>query len=170
MVALICFEPWLSCNGKRVAARAASTSRKARAARAARRARPRAPGGAAIKEPERKHQKKQQQHKSGKSSESLQTNAIAYALTRPLRGLAGRLELGAFRARACGVFQVFLYRSLRGGSAAKAASLAGKSCRKHAVHKQATNVEAKTSAKRSNMEPKLATFRSQIDPTSTNTK
>ena len=125
-------------SGKRVTARAASTSRKARAARAARRARARPrPGGAAIKEPERKHQKKQQQHKSGKSSESLQTNAIAYALTRPLRGLAGRLELGAFRARACGLFHVFLYRSLRLGSAAKAASLAGKSCRKHAVHKQA---------------------------------
>ena len=125
-------ETWLSWNGKRVTARAASTSRKARAARAARRAgaRARAPGGAAIKEPERKHQKKQEQHKSGKSSESLQANAVAYALTRPLRGLAGRLELGAFRARACGVFQVFLYRSLRGGSAAKAASLARKSCRK----------------------------------------
>ena len=124
-------ETWLSWNGKRVTARAASTARKARAARAARRAgaRARAPGGAAIKEPERKHQQKQQ-HKSGRSIESLQTNAIAYALARPLRGLAGRLELGAFRARACGVFQVFLYRSLRGGSAAKAASLARKSCRK----------------------------------------
>ena len=139
---LIQHKTWRSWNGKRVTARAASTARKAKAARAVRRAgaRARAPGGAAIKEPERKHQKKQQQHKSGKSNESLQTNAIAYALTRPLRGLAGRLELGAFRARACGLFHVFLYRSLRLGSAAKAASLARKRCCKHVVYEQACAV------------------------------